>query len=133
MQFCSGWISIAADCRAPLCTILRTTVLRIFEKYDRRADNLPVPCTHLFYMATKVKDKAQAVANVEGRASKCAKGTPRSLIGSATPHRATQRDAGRISQPCRAVSGRAPDLEAPASKSAGWQTGSGHGCSMTCM
>ena len=59
MQFCSGWISIAADCRAPLRTILRTTVLRIFEKYDRRADNLPVPCTHLFYMATKAKTKTK--------------------------------------------------------------------------
>ena len=40
-------------------TTLRSAVLRIFEKYDRRADNLPVPCTHLFYMATKAKTKTR--------------------------------------------------------------------------
>jgi len=39
--------------------MLLTLVLRIFAKYDRRTDNLPVPCTHLFYMATKAKTKAK--------------------------------------------------------------------------
>ena len=39
--------------------MLHTAVLRIFEKYDKRADNLPVPCTHLFYMATRAKTETK--------------------------------------------------------------------------
>ena len=47
--------------------MLRTLVLRIFAKYDRRADNLSVPCTHLFYMATKAKTKTKIKAKTKTR------------------------------------------------------------------
>jgi hypothetical protein len=60
-------IFIVTDCGTSLRTMLRTLVLRIFAKYDRRAGNLPVPCTHLFYMATKEKTKTKIKAKTKKR------------------------------------------------------------------